>query len=118
MTSERNQGFGGQSWPQLVEQLPVGITVLDLDGRIRYFNPYSALIVDRRPELIDQDIRACHQKKTSIERIDRILNDLRSGRKKSVAYDTVRNGKTLSVTVSPFIEDGKLSGYIQSFVVK
>ena len=101
----------------LLEEVPVGITVIDLDGRIRYYNAYCARIVDRKPEHIGEDIRACHRKAESITRIDRILEDIRLGRRETVQYESVRNGKNLAVTVSAYREDGRLVGCIQSFVV-
>lgn len=102
----------------LLEKIPVGITVIDLAGRICYYNAYCARLVDRQPEYIGRDIRSCHEKAESIARIDRILDAILTGRRKEVCYDTVRNGRTLAVTVSPYEADGRLIGYIQSFVVK
>lgn len=102
----------------LLDQLPVGITVIDLEGRILYDNKTCARLVDRKPEYIGEDIHSCHQKAASVVAIDRILDDILTGRKKEVYYETERKGKTLAVTISPYKVDGKRIGAIQSIVIK
>ena len=78
----------------------------------------SARLVDRKPEYLGEDIRSCHKKTESVVAIDRILDDIHSGRRKSVYYETERNGKTLAVTVSPYAVEGEVVGTIQSIIVK
>lgn len=102
----------------ILDQLPVGITVLDLEGRILYYNATSARFVDRKPEYLGRDLRACHQKKASIARIDRMFAELRTGRQDEVYYETERNGRVLAVTVLPYKIEGEIIGFIQSFTVK
>jgi DUF438 domain-containing protein len=102
----------------LLDQLPVGITVLDLEGRLRYDNAASARLVDRKPEYIGQDLRDCHQKEASVSRIDRMLEDLRTGRQPAIYYEAERNGRILAVTVLPYKVDDRIVGFIQSFTVK
>lgn len=102
----------------LLNQFPVGITVTDLDGRILYYNEYSAKIVDRKPEYIGMDIRSCHKKKESIEKIDIILSEIQDKKRENYNYESNRNGKVLSVTISPYILHDQVIGFIQSFIVK
>jgi len=102
----------------LLDKLPVGITVIDLQGRILYYNTPCARLVDRKPDYIGKDIRSRHKKAASIVAIDRILDDIQTGRKKDVYYETVRKGKTLAVTLSPYAVDGERLGTIQSIIVK
>ena len=102
----------------LLGQLPIGITVVDLEGRILYYNDTCAQLVDRKPEYIGRDIRSCHKKSESVEAIDRMLDDIHSGRKKSVYYEAERQGRTLAVTISTYEVNGKLAGTIQSISVK
>ncbi len=101
----------------VLEKIPVGITVVDPDGRMLYYNEYSAKVVDRKPEYIGKDIRECHQKSESIDNIDRILAELRSGKIGEFHYEALRGGVRLRVTVTPFETEGRLIGFIQSFVV-
>jgi PAS domain S-box-containing protein len=102
----------------LLDQLPVGITVVDLEGRILYYNDTCARLVDRKPDDIGRDIRSCHKKSESVAAIDRMLDDIHSGRKKRVYYETERKGRTLAVTISTYEVDGKLAGTIQSIIVR
>ena len=102
----------------VISKIPVGITVTDLDGRIRYYNEYCARIVDRKPEYIGQDIRTCHQKPASAAKIDQIFEEIKSGRREEYYYESVRNGKHLAVTVSPYTADDKPAGFIQTITLK
>jgi PAS domain S-box-containing protein len=102
----------------VLDQIPVGITVTDLDGRILYFNEYSAQIVDRKPEYIGMDIRSCHKKAESIHKIDVIFSEMKEGKRKNYYYESKRKEKVLCVTISPYEMNGKLIGFIQSIVIK
>jgi DUF438 domain-containing protein len=102
----------------VMDQLPVGITVLDQGGRILYYNATSARFVDRKPEYLGRDLRACHDKPASVARIDRMFEDLRTGGKDEVHYEAERNGRVLAVTVVPYRVDGSIVGFIQSVTVK
>ena len=101
-----------------LDQVAVGITIIDLAGRILYFNEYCARFVDRKAEYIGRDIRDCHKKAESVARIDAMLETLHSGRESEIHYETKRGDTHLAVTVVPFETDGELAGFIQSFVVK
>ena len=118
MESYNSNAFDLNHFRCILDNIPVGVTVIDLEGRIIYYNKYSARIVDRKPEYIGKDIRSCHNKPSSIEKIDRILEEFKDGREKDVYYEAVRNGRCLAVTVSPFEMDGSIIGFIQSFIVK
>jgi PAS domain S-box-containing protein len=102
----------------VLDQIPVGITVTDLEGKIRYYNDYSAQIVDRKPEYIGMDIRSCHKKPESIIKIDTILSEMKEGRREIYCYESKRKDKDLSITISPYEQLGKLIGFIHSIVVK
>lgn len=102
----------------VMDQTPVGITVTDLDGIILYYNDFCARIVNREPEYIGMDIRSCHKKTESIQKIDMIFSEIKEGKRKNYCYESKRNGKVLSVTISPYQRMGELIGFIQSIVVK
>jgi PAS domain S-box-containing protein len=102
----------------VMDQIPVGISVTDLDGRILYYNEYSAHIVDRKPEYIGMDIKSCHKKPESITKIETILSEIKEGKRENYCYESKRKDKVLSVTISPYRLRGELIGLIQSIVVK
>ena len=72
-------------------KIPVGITIIDPEGRMLYYNEYCSQVVDRKPEYNGKDIRSCHQKPGSIEKIDRILSELVKGQRKTFYYESIRN---------------------------
>ena len=108
----------GPQVQSVLDNIPVGVTVTDPDGRILYYNAYSATIVDRRPEHIGMDIRSCHKKPESVSKIDRIFSEMKAGTRREFYYETLRGGRTLAVTVQPYEVDGSLVGFLHSFVVK
>ncbi len=50
-------------------------------------------------------------------KINKILSELKEGKKKEFYYETKRGENTLGVTVSPFMVDGKQIGFIQCFSI-
>jgi len=101
-----------------LDNLPVGVTIIDPAGHILYFNKYCARFVNRKSEYIGRDIRSCHKEAESVARIDEILKTLKEGREREVHYENKRGARNLAVTVSRLEIDGALIGFIQSFVVK
>jgi len=102
---------------KVLEQIPAGITVIDKEGHILYYNEYCSRFVDRKPEYIGKNITFCHQKPESIEKIKRILSELNEGKRNEFYYEAERDGNKLGVTVSPFDVDGKQIGFIQYFSI-
>jgi len=117
MTETEAIDLGAERLAVALGKLPVGVTIIDLEGRMLYYNEYSAKVVDRKPEHIGRDIRNCHNQADSIDKIDTILLELKSGKIHEFHYEAERGGVRLRVTVTPFEIEGRLIGFIQSFVV-
>lgn len=100
-----------------LDKIPVGITIISTDGLILYYNEFCARYVDRKPEYIGKDIRSCHKKSESIQKIDHILEKLKQGEIQEYYYESTRDGNKLSVTVSPFEFNNNPIGFIQSFSI-
>ena len=100
-----------------LDKVPAGITIVDLEGRILYYNEYCTRFVDRKPEYIGKDIRLCHKKETSIEKIDAIFTEMKAGRLQEFYYEAERGEKKLGVTVCPLEVDGKKIGFIHCFSI-
>jgi len=66
---------------------------------------------------VGENISFCHQKPESMVKINKILSELKEGKKKEFYYETKRGENTLGVTVSPFMVDGKQIGFIQCFSI-
>ena len=115
MECDNNAPLNQTQLTMVLKQIPAGITVIDQDGRILYYNEYCSQFVDRKPEYIGKNIRFCHKKAKSIEKIEKILFDLKEHKMQEVYYEAERNGNIFGVRVSPFEIDGKQIGFIQCF---
>lgn len=118
MTFKAIDGFDTSQIPLIIDKIPVAITVIDLKGNILLYNKYSSQILDRKPEYLGTDIRNCHQKSDSIDKINNMLAEFNTGRSEDFYYETIRNEKHIAVTLSPFKVDGELVGCIQSATIK
>ena len=118
MTFRAIDGFDNSLIPLIVEHIPVAITGIDLEGKILFYNNYSHKVLDRKPEYLGTDIRACHQKPETNAKIDRMLAAFKDGRRENFYYETVRYEKNIGVTLSPFEVNGKLIGCIQSVIIR
>ena len=101
----------------VLEKIPAGITVIDREGYILYYNEYCSRFVDRKPEYIGKNIRFCHKKAESVKKLERILTELSEGKREEFYYEAERDGNKLGVTFSPFEVDGKQIGFIQCFSI-
>jgi PAS domain S-box-containing protein len=110
--------FDPSQFPLMLDQIAAAITLIDLDGRMLYYNAYSAQILDRKPEYLGKDVRLCHEKQESNDRIDRMLEAFKAGRREAFYYEADRYGKRIAVTLTPFEVDGQLTAFIQTVTVK
>lgn len=92
--------------PELVEQLPAGLTVLDPQGKVLYYNPAAAEFLDRKPEYIGRDVRQFHQPATN-RKVDAILASYRKGSRKAHTWQFNREGKILQIRVRPLVVEGR-----------
>ena len=108
-----------QNWlPLFLDKIPVGVTLVDLDGRILYYNEYCSEKFNRKPEWLGRDIRVCHQKQASNDRIDQMLEAFKNGLKEAFRYDANPYGDPIAVSFSPLEVDGKLVGCVHSVIIK
>lgn len=117
MPDKKNATLNTEQLARVLDKTPAGITVIDKEGHILYYNEFCARFVDRKPEYIGKNIAFCHQKPESIEKIKRILSELSDGKRKTFYYEAERGGNKLGVTVSPFDIHGKQIGFIQCFSI-
>ena len=115
MNDKSTGSLGMDHLVRVLDKTPAGITVIDKEGHILYYNEYCARYVDRKPEYIGKNIRFCHQKEESMVKIKRILSELNEGKRDEFYYEAERAGNSLGVTVAPFFVDGLQIGFIQCF---
>jgi DUF438 domain-containing protein len=106
----------GEVDPQALDvwgQLAVAVTVLDLEGRLLYYNDYAAAILDRRPEYLGRDVRELHQP-ASAEKITRILESYRHGSRQEEAWTLSRAGRRYGIRVAPWVVEGRPAGLVHA----
>ncbi len=100
----------------LLNQVPVAITVLDLEGRIVFYNQYAPRILDRQPHYLGQDIRRFHQPR-SAAKIESFLRTYAEGGREEFSYQIERDGNRLAVRVAPLLEGERCLGLIQTVML-
>jgi DUF438 domain-containing protein len=79
-----------------------------------HYNKQASKILDRKPEYIGKDIHSHHKKATSNKKIDLMFQDFQKRRTEPFHYQAKPYGKTILVTLSPILENGKFIGCIPS----
>ncbi len=93
-----------------MECMGVAVTIIDANGSLLYYNPYAAEILDRKPEHIGKDVHSHHQRSTTNEKLDDMIEEFQAGRKEPFRYEAKPYGEALQVTVSPIKKGGGASG--------
>ena len=101
-----------------MESMGVAVTIVDKEGTLVYYNKEAARILDRKPEYIGEDIHSHHKKAASNKKVDLMLEDFRKGRRKPFRYKAKPYGKTIYVTLSPIMKDGRFVGCTQTVQLK
>ena len=96
----------------ILDIFPWPVTIIDPRGVILYYNESAARLLDRKPEYVGRDVRFCHQKQESNEKIDRMLEEFARGRSET-GYRAERGGRTVEVTFFPVKEKGELKACVQ-----
>lgn len=102
----------------ILDQLPAAVSILDLEGNLVYYSENAPNFVNRKPQFLGQDIRNCHKRQSSNDRIDAMIAEFRAGRREPVTYIAKPYGEELRIIIVPLILDGTLIGCIQHVVKK
>jgi sensor histidine kinase regulating citrate/malate metabolism len=101
-----------------VESMGVAVSVIDTKGTLLYYNKQANKILNRKPEYIGNDVHSHHKKATSNKKLDLMLQEFQKGRTEPFHYEAKPYGKTILVTISPILKDGKFIGCTQSVQLK
>ena len=69
----------------ILNTLPVDLTFVDKNDKVKYFSQGKNRIFNRNRAIINRDVRMCHPP-TSVHIIERILNDFKSGKKDKAPF--------------------------------
>ena len=113
-------GWALSEWAdRILEEAGIGVTILDREGTVIYYNRWAAEYMDRNPSYIDDDVRHRHGRKVTNPRLDAMFELFENGRIEPVRYVAHPDGmKALLVTVSPIHSGDELVGFSQLVLFK
>jgi PAS domain S-box-containing protein len=93
--------------------LPVDITFVDREDTVRYFNQSEERIFPRTRAIIGRQVQLCHPQK-SIHVVNRIVEDLRSGRRDVAEFWIQHQGRFVHIRYfAVHDEDGQYLGTLE-----
>ena len=85
--------------------LPLEITFTDENDIIRYYSVPEVKLFSRKPEIIGTMVQNCHSEK-SIDKVNKLLGDFRSGTRKSAEF-LVEHDAKLVLTIYTAVKDAR-----------
>ncbi|HEY3313672.1 MAG TPA: PAS domain-containing protein [Bacillota bacterium] len=85
----------------LLDALPVDVSLVDAEDKLAYFNlPREGRIFARAKTDIGRKVQRCHPPK-SVDRVQRIIDDFRAGRREAADFWFEYHGKFISIRYFP-----------------
>lgn len=92
--------FTPEELEALLNALPVDITFVDRDDRVRYFNASADRIFVRTPAVLGRRVQDCHPQK-SVHAVEKILSDFKAGRRDVAAFWIPFGGRFVYIRYFP-----------------
>jgi DUF438 domain-containing protein len=89
----------------IISTLPVDLTFVDADDRVRYFSEGPERVFARTTAIIGRKVHDCHPPK-SVHIVDRILSDFKSGRQNVAEFWIQLGGKFVHIRYFAVRDDG------------
>jgi len=80
----------------ILNTLPVDITFVDNNDKVKYFSQGKERIFDRSRAILGRDVRMCHPP-SSVHVVDQIINDFKSGKADSAPFWIQKQGKFIHI---------------------
>ncbi len=97
----------------ILNTLPVDITFVDKEDKVRYFNQAEERIFPRTRAVIGRGVQQCHPQK-SLHIVNRIVEDFRSGRRDVAEFWIKQQGKFVHIRYFPVHDqDGEYLGTLE-----
>lgn len=77
--------FSAEELLAIMNSLPVDMTFVDKDDKVKYFSQGKDRIFDRNRAILGRDVRLCHPP-NSVHIVEEILNDFKSGNRTTAAF--------------------------------
>jgi len=84
----------------LLNRLPIDVTFVDKNDKVRFFTQGKHRIFDRNRAILGRDVRMCHPP-NSMHIVDQILNDFKSGKESSAPFWIQMGGKFIYINYFP-----------------
>lgn len=105
--------FAVQDLLAILNTLPVDITFVGSDDRVKYFSQSSDRIFQRNRAILGRDVRQCHPP-ASAHIVDKILEDFRSGRQTRAPFWINLGGRMIHIEYFALrSEDGEYLGTLE-----
>jgi len=89
-------GFSAEEIMTILNTLPVDITFVDKDDKVKYFSQSAERIFQRNRAILNRDVRHCHPP-ASAHIVDKIIEDFKSGRQNSAPFWINMGGKMIHI---------------------
>ena len=80
----------------ILESLPLDITFADDSDMVKYWNKPDTRMFKRPTAALGQSVQQCHSP-DSVDNVNAVINDLKSGKKDCVEYHIKFNGRKVKV---------------------
>ncbi|UCH15443.1 MAG: DUF438 domain-containing protein, partial [Bacteroidales bacterium] len=90
----------------MLNSLPVEITFVDKDDKVKYYSQGKHQIFKRSRAIIGRDVRLCHPPK-SVHIVEQILQDFKSGKEDSAPFWLEMNGRFIYIEYFAVRDDQK-----------
>ncbi len=77
--------FSNEELLAILNTLPVDITFVDRNDKVKYFSQGKERIFQRNRAILNRDVRMCHPP-SSVHIVDQIVDDFKSGRAESAPF--------------------------------
>lgn len=89
-------GFSAEELLAILNTLPVDITFVDRNDKVKYFSQGSERIFHRSRAILNRDVRHCHPP-ASAHIVDKIVEDFRSGRQNRAPFWINKGGQMVHI---------------------
>ena len=97
----------------ILKALPVDVTYVGADDRVRFFSQGTDRVFPRSPAIIGRLVQQCHPPK-SVHRVQMILEDFRAGRRDEAEFWIETQGKFVHIVYVPIRdEQGAYQGTLE-----
>jgi DUF438 domain-containing protein len=89
-------GFSAEELLAILNTLPVDMTFVDRNDKVKYFSQSSERIFQRNRAILNRDVRHCHPP-ASAHIVDKILDDFKSGKQNRAPFWINMDGKMIHI---------------------